>query len=323
MNPTELTHRLKAALRKQGFEKVGLAPALPDPEAENRLHQWFRAGFEGTMHWMKKRSVERGNVLNYFPEAKSVIVVALNYFTGRVKDRMATADTGLKISNYAWGQDYHELMISRIKAVQTQYREWTNGGESRVCVDMSPVMEKDWARKAGLGWQGKHTNIITRDLGSWIFLGEFIIDRELDYDAPFTADYCGSCTACIDACPTQALTDYVLDARKCISYLTIEHRGPFPEGNLYELNGWIYGCDICQEVCPWNRKLEKTTTWEEFQPLPEIQTWTCREWENMDETKFREIFRHSPIKRTRFEGMKRNLVHTMSPEKGNRNEIRK
>ncbi|MFQ6614199.1 MAG: tRNA epoxyqueuosine(34) reductase QueG [Fidelibacterota bacterium] len=309
-----LTAKIKAALAEQGFVKVGIAPALPDAEAEQRLAQWFCSGYEGTMRWMKKRQAERGNVLQYFPAARSVIVVALNYFTGRAEDRMKAAGEGLKISNYAWGRDYHDFFKVRLKEVQARYEDWTDGGRSRVCVDMSPVMEKDWARKAGLGWQGKHTNLITRDWGSWVFLGEFMVDRELVYDEPFPADYCGSCTACIEVCPTQALTAYVLDARKCISYLTIEYRGYFPEAQPPNLDGWVFGCDLCQEVCPWNRKLETITDREEFQPRPEIRSRTRREWETLTEPEFREIFRDSPVRRSRFEGWRRNLAAVAAGE---------
>jgi epoxyqueuosine reductase len=167
-------------------------------------------------------------------------------------------------------------------------------------------MDKVWAQRAGLGWLGKHTNLITQDRGSWLFLGELILDIDLEYDSPFMEDLCGSCTACIEACPTQALDQYRIDARKCISYLTIEHRGNFPESQN-ELHGWIYGCDICQDVCPWNEKFSNTLDQEEFQPRPEILTWSNEDWQNLDEAGFRRLFKGSAVKRTKYTGLKRNI----------------
>ena len=181
-----------------------------------------------------------------------------------------------------------------------------------VCTDTSPVMDKVWAQRAGLGWLGKHTNLITRDHGSWLFLGELILDIELDYDAAFNDDLCGSCTACIDACPTQALDEYQIDAGKCISYLTIEHRGKLPE-NQNDLQGWIYGCDICQEVCPWNEKFSETSVLPEFQPRQEILNWTNEDWQNLDEEQFRKLFKGSAVKRTKYVGLKRNIENNSSP----------
>ncbi len=307
ISQSDLTQRLKTAVLDLGFQKVGIAPVIPGSTPGNRLRAWLDRGFAGTMQWIERRSEERADMTTYFPEAQSVIVVALNYYTGQAEERMAAAREGIKISNYAWGQDYHGLMKSKLKQLQAWYQEWTGGGASRVCVDTSPVMEKVWAQKAGLGWMGKHTNLITRDLGSWIFLGEFIVDQTLDYDVPFPADHCGTCTACIDACPTQALTAYVLDARKCISYLTIEYRGPFSQDIPGDFDGWVYGCDICQEVCPWNQTLASPTEDPTFQPLPEIESWSLDRWNSMDAEEFRRLFRTSPIKRTRFEGFRRNL----------------
>jgi epoxyqueuosine reductase len=174
------------------------------------------------------------------------------------------------------------------------------------CVDTSPVMDKVWAQKAGLGWQGKHTNLITIDYGSWLFLGELIVDIELDYDQPFTEDLCGSCTACIDACPTHALGEYEIYAEKCISYLTIEHRGKLPDGRS-ELHDWIYGCDICQDVCPWNQKFSQLTAEESFKPRKEILGFTDENWQALDVQGFRKLFKGSAVKRTKFSGLSRNI----------------
>jgi epoxyqueuosine reductase len=174
-----------------------------------------------------------------------------------------------------------------------------------VCVDTSPVMDKVWAQKAGLGWQGKHTNLITRDYGSWIFLGELLLDIELEYDQSFREDLCGSCTACIDACPTQALDEYTINSRKCISYQSIEYRGDFSENE--NLNGWIYGCDICQEVCPWNQKFSQVSNEEAFQPRQAFLEWSNKDWTKMSEDGFRKLFKGSAVKRTKFSGLNRNI----------------
>ena len=175
-----------------------------------------------------------------------------------------------------------------------------------VCVDTAPVMEKVWAREAGLGWIGKHTNLITKDYGSWIFLGELILDIELDYDLPFNEDLCGSCTACLDSCPTDAIDSYKIDAKKCISYLTIEHRGEFEDQNI-NLDSWIYGCDICQEVCPWNKKFEEASVLDEFQPRTSIVDYNNDDWNNLSEKNYTNLFTKSPVKRTKYKGLKRNI----------------
>ena len=175
-----------------------------------------------------------------------------------------------------------------------------------VCVDTSPVMDKVWAQRGGLGWIGKHTNLISRDLGSWLFLGELILDLELDYDAPFEEDLCGTCLACIESCPTQALDEYKIDAGKCISYLTIEHRGELPESQS-DLHGWIYGCDVCQEVCPWNEKFAIESKKDEFQPRKEIVEFISEDWDSLDEDSFKRIFKDSAVKRTKYVGLKRNI----------------
>ena len=174
-----------------------------------------------------------------------------------------------------------------------------------VCVDTSPIMEKVWAQRAGIGWQGKHTNLITRDYGSWLFLGELLLDVELDYDDEFIDDLCGSCTACIDSCPTYALGEYEIYAEKCISYLTIEHRGEFGENT--ELHDWIYGCDICQEDCPRNKKYSKITNEKKFYPKKEILSWQDADWENISESEFRKLFKGSAVKRTKYNGLVRNI----------------
>ena len=294
---------IKKKAQELGFQKVGIARADPTPKEKNDLETWLDQGRHATMGWMEKRKDERGNIHTYFPEAKSIISVGMNYHVGKGQNDI---NSDLKFSTYAWGDDYHDVLKKRIFQLLKWIKESQTEIKGIVCVDTSPVMDKAWAQKAGLGWIGKHTNLISRDQGSWLFLGELILNMELEYDAPFVEDLCGSCTACIDSCPTQALEDYRIDAGKCISYLTIEHRGELPEAEN-DLHGWIYGCDICQEVCPWNQKFARESDRSEFQPRQEILDRTKEDWKKLTEKKFREIFKGSAVKRAKFAGLKRNI----------------
>jgi epoxyqueuosine reductase len=300
---------IKKKAKELGFHKVGIAKAEPTPKEKTDLESWLMQGHHATMEWIIKRKNERGDIQTYFPEAKSVISIGLNYFVGKDQSNI---HSDYKLSNYAWGDDYHDVIKKRLFQLLGWIKETHQDVKGVVCTDTSPVMDKVWAQRAGLGWLGKHTNLITRDHGSWLFLGELILDIELDYDAPFNDDLCGSCTACIDACPTQALDEYQIDAGKCISYLTIEHRGKLPE-NQNDLQGWIYGCDICQEVCPWNEKFSETSVLPEFQPRQEILNWTNEDWQNLDEEQFRKLFKGSAVKRTKYVGLKRNIENNTSP----------
>jgi len=300
---------IKKKAKELGFQKVGIAKAESTPKEKADLESWLKQGRHATMEWIVKRKNERGDIHTYFPEARSIISVGINYYVG--KDQSHILFDG-KISNYAWGDDYHDVVKKRLFQLLGWIKESQPKIKGIVCVDTSPVMDKVWAHRAGLGWLGKHTNLITRDHGSWLFLGELILDIDLDYDAPFIDDLCGSCTACIDACPTQALNEYQIDAGKCISYLTIEHRGDLP-ADQNNLHGWVYGCDICQDVCPWNEKFSETSDISEFKPRPEILNWTNEDWQNLDEDGFRKLFRGSAVKRTKYVGLKRNIENILSP----------
>ena len=230
--------------------------------------------------------------------------ISMNYFTGNVNNNI---DSG-KISNYAWGDDYHEIIKPRLYKLLNSIKSNLSDIEGVVCIDTAPVMEKVWAQKGGIGWIGKHTNLITRDYGSWIFLGEILLNIELEYDIPFEEDLCGSCTACLDACPTSAFPEpYVLDSSKCISYLTIGHRGDFPIGIEQKLSDWIYGCDICQEVCPWNIKFSQLSEETSFQPRYNLQNKHIDEWNDFTIDEFRILFKKSAIKRTKYKGFIRNI----------------
>lgn len=296
-----LTGFIKERALALGFSHVGIASAGPMKPEDDRLECWLDRDLHATMEWMKDRARERKDVRRYFPEAKSVVSLAVDYFHG-------LAYGELKISNYAWGDDYHKVLKKRLFRLLDEIRSVHPELRGQVCVDTGPVMEKAWAQRAGIGWIGKHTNLITTDFGSWLFLGELILDCELDYDPAFDDDLCGSCTACIEACPTGAIVDeYILDANRCISYLTIEHRDDLPGDMAERLDGWIYGCDVCQEVCPWNIKYARTSSESSFAPRQEIVGRTVEEWRDMTEKDYRLSFRKSAVKRAKFHGLKRNI----------------
>ena len=286
-----------------GFHKVGIAKAAKTKKEQERLDEWLDQKKHADMEWIENRKSERGNIFNYFSEAKTVISLGMNYYVGKGQSDL-TSD--FKFSNYAWGDDYHLVIKSKLFSLLEFIKNKKPNVKGLVCVDTAPIMEKVWAQRAGLGWQGKHTNLISTDFGSWLFLGEIIIDFELEPDDPFTKDLCGSCTACIDACPTHALGEYELDSGKCISYLTIEHRGDFIEGHD-DLDGWIYGCDICQEVCPWNISFSKISEEKHFEPRTDIINNTDQKWLEIDQEKFSTTFKKSAAKRTKLMGLKRNI----------------
>ena len=286
-----------------GFHKVGITNAAHTKKEKNNLEDWISQKKHGDMKWMEKRKSERGDIFNYFPEAKTVISLGYNYYVGKTQSQL---DSSYKVSNYAWGDDYHDIIKTKLFALLEQIKKKSPNIKGLVCVDTAPLMEKVWAQRAGLGWQGKHTNLISTDYGSWLFLGEIILDIDIEIDEPFSEDLCGSCTACIDACPTQALDEYILDSSKCISYLTIEHKGDFSNGED-NLSGWIYGCDICQEVCPWNISFSKISEESYFKPREKIVNNTDQDWRNLSQLDFSTIFKNSAVKRTKFSGLKRNI----------------
>ena len=304
MSKFELSQFIRTSAEDLGFSKLGIAPATSKQQSKNRLDSWLQKGYHSTMRWMAKRANERGDICNYYPEAKSVISLGLNYFTGNASPHPNVG----KISNYAWGDDYHDLIKSRLYNLLSEIKSKYPQINGITCVDTSPIMEKDWAQRAGLGWIGKHTNLITRDYGSWVFLGELLLDVELEYDNPFNDDLCGTCTACLDACPTNAFPEpYVLDSNKCISYLTIEHRGNLPTELGKKLSDWIYGCDICQEICPWNIKFSQNSNENSFSPRENIQERQISQWKKLTKEDFRILFKKSAVKRTKFLGLKRNI----------------
>ena len=300
---SDFTSKIKEKAIEIGFEKIGIARVESTNKAQSNLETWISKGRHASMEWIDKRKEERGNIYNYFPEAVSLISVGMNYYSGYSQKDL---NSKFKFSNYAWGDDYHNVLKSRLKILLEWIRSSSADIKGVACVDTSPVMEKVWAEKAGLGWQGKHTNLISRDYGSWLFLGEIILNIPLKYDKPFMEDLCGTCTACIDECPPGALSEYEINSNKCISYQTIEHKGEF-DNNSIDLDSWIYGCDICQEVCPWNKKFSKITQEKSFYPRDEIVGHSEKEWIKLNGEDFKKIFKGSPVKRTKHSGLKRNI----------------
>jgi epoxyqueuosine reductase len=303
MTRGELTQRIKTKAIEIGFTKAGVTSAEPFDSAADRFESWVASGAHGVMQWMERDHEKRRDVRNILPGAKSILSLALNYYTtSDVKD-----SGDLKISRYAWGTDYHEIIPPMLKKLLAEIKELVPNAEGRYYTDTGPLLEKAVADRTGIGWQGKHTNIITREVGSWVFLAEIILTIELEPDAP-AEDLCGTCTRCIDACPTDALKPYEIDATRCISYLTIELK---PEHNIpkelaSKMEDWLYGCDICQDVCPWNRFAEPSLI-SEFAPREENLHLTQSDIEQMTPEEFSQRFRKSPVKRTKLAGLKRNV----------------
>lgn len=307
-----LTQEIKTKALDLGFCEVGVARAERLEGEGSLLAEWLARGYHGTMEWMVRNLDKRVDPRNIVPEAKSVVAVAVNYFT----DVQHSHDEQVgKISRYAWGDDYHDIVKQKLEQLLEFIKSREGTAEGKVYVDTGPVLDKIWAQRAGIGWEGKHTNVITRDYGSWVFLGEIILNLELEYDVP-AADHCGSCTLCIEACPTQAIVEpYVLDANRCISYLTIEHRGEIAAELGEKFDRWIYGCDICQDVCPWNKKFAKSTEIREFFPREYTVAPNLDEWEMMTQDEFSKEFHKSAMKRTKHSGLMRNIRTVRENEK--------
>ncbi len=297
-----LTKLIKAKAVELGFSGAGVARAETLETEGVRLQQWLSRGYQGTMEWMQKNFDKRVDPRQILQDARSVVSLALNYYTPL--EHSNDPQTG-KISRYAWGDDYHIVMTSRIQQLVACIKSERPEVNARFYVDTGPVLDKAWAVRGGIGWLGKHTNVITKEFGSWVFLGEIILDLELEYDEPM-ADFCGTCTACIEACPTHAILEpYVLESTKCISYFTIEHKGPIPDELKSKFDNWVYGCDICQDVCPWNR-FQKPTLETAFAPRSENVEPRLAELESITPEEFTRRFKKSPIKRTKREGLVRN-----------------
>ncbi len=307
MDKHQLSRFIKDKSLEIGFHKTGIARAEKLPGSDY-LKEWLAKGKHGTMHWMENYLEKRLDVTKLFPGAKSVVAVALNYYSPQ---KHSTQKEHGKISRYAWGEkDYHKILKKKLKQLLREIKAVDETIEGRLFVDTAPIQDKLWAQQAGIGWQGKHTNIISRDFGSWLFLGELVLDTELEYDDPLQ-DFCGSCTACIDACPTQAIEPYKVDGSKCISYLTIEMWDePIPEEQASKLNNWIFGCDICQDVCPWNR-FEQETDHADFKPVLENIRPGLEELSKLTEEGFKKRFKKSPVYRAKHKNFIRNVKTAM------------
>lgn len=295
---------LRQAAQRLGFDFVGIAKAdFMEPEAR-RLEQWLHQGKQGRMQYLENHFEKRVDPRKLVPSSKSVVSLMYNYYTPKTQSDPEAP----KIARYAYGKDYHWVIKAKLRELLEVLNEEIGEVHGRCFVDSAPVLERDWARRSGLGWVGKNTLLLNRQRGSYFFLAELIIDLELLPDAPIK-DYCGSCTRCIDACPTDAISPqgYVMDGSKCISYLTIELKEAIPEAFKGKMENWMFGCDICQEVCPWNRFAQKHQE-PAFEPHPDLLDMPKREWEELTEEVFRELFRKSAVKRTKYKGLMRNIA---------------
>ncbi len=304
MNKVHLSRAIKEEAYRLGFVLCGVSRAEFMEDEVVRLEQWLSAGHHGQMAYMENHFDKRVDPRLLVPGSKSVVSLAYNYFSDQ---KQVDADAP-KISMYAYGRDYHKVVRKKLKLLYQFIEKKAGHIDGRVFVDSAPVMERDWAKRSGLGWVGKHTLLLNKKMGSYFFLAEIILDLELEYDTPMT-DHCGTCTKCIDACPTDAISKsgYVVEADKCISYLTIELKDNIPETFKGQMENYMFGCDICQQVCPWNRFAVPHSE-PEFNPKEGLLQMTKNEWLDITEELFNELFQGSAVKRTKYSGLKRNIA---------------
>ncbi|MEX2632890.1 MAG: tRNA epoxyqueuosine(34) reductase QueG [Balneolales bacterium] len=310
MSLHERTELIRQEAYRLGFEACGFAKARRLDDQERKLEEWLNGGKHGTMSWMENHFDKRVDPTKLVPGAKSVISVLCSYHQPDLAEMHAQNDHQPKISKYAMGDDYHEVLKEKLFNLFNFTETLIGGLEGRVFVDSAPILDKAWAVEAGLGWVGKNSNILNRELGSWFFIGEMVIDAEFNYDQR-VSDHCGSCTRCIDACPTEAIYEpYKVDGSKCISYFTIELRDEIPDEYHSRIGNWMYGCDICQDVCPWNRKARKGSE-ERLFARSDLTENDIDYWEELNLQEYRRLFKKNPVKRAKFEGLKRN-IHVVS-----------
>ncbi|WBU88066.1 tRNA epoxyqueuosine(34) reductase QueG [Cellulophaga omnivescoria] len=301
VNKEKTTALIKDEAKRLGFMSCGVSKAEFLEEEAPRLEKWLTKNMNGQMSYMENHFDKRLDPTKLVEGSKSVISLLLNYYPEETQNTDA-----LKISKYAYGQDYHHVIKSKLRELQEFITNNIGEVEGRAFVDSAPVLDKAWAAKSGLGWIGKNSNLITQKVGSFYFIAELIVDIELAYDSAVT-DHCGTCTACIDACPTQAIVDpYVVDGSKCISYFTIELKNEIPADVRGKFDDWIFGCDVCQDVCPWNR-FSKPHNEPLFNPHPDLLSMTKKDWVEITEDVFRKVFKKSAVKRTKFSGLQRNI----------------
>ncbi|REE05932.1 tRNA epoxyqueuosine(34) reductase QueG [Marinoscillum furvescens] len=301
MIPEKHTATVKKIASELGFSFCGIGKAEFLEEEAPKLEEWLKRGYQGKMGYLENHFDKRLDPTKLVPGAKSVVSLLYNYYPEPDHNK----DSSYKIAKYAYGKDYHFVIKDKLKEFMQSLQEEVGAVEGRVFVDSAPVHERAWAAKSGLGWVGKNSLLLNRNLGSFFFIAELIIDLELEPDPP-TKDYCGTCTACMDACPTDAIPEpYVVDGSRCISYLTIELKDEIPAEFKDKMEGWAFGCDICQDVCPWNRFAKP-----HHEPAFTSQGWedfSKQDWEEMTEEVFRRVFKKSPVKRTKYTGLKRNI----------------
>ena len=296
-------------VRSYGFDLVGFAESKElDIEIE-RLSEWLDHGYQAGMTYMQRNLDKKKDVKKFLSTAKSVISLGINYYS---PDKYSEQDNRGKVSRYAWGKDYHLVIWEKLDKIIGELKHKEPSFEAASYVDTGPVMDKAWAVRSGIGWLGKHTNVINKKIGSWFFIANIITNWEFEYSNPIE-DFCGSCTACIDACPTNAIIkEYVVDSNKCISYLTIENKQNIPEEFKSQIENWVFGCDICQDVCPWNIKYSKVTPTKEFHPQKGNRELNMDDVLNLTKTEFDKRFSVSPIKRAKLSGLKRNAEFLLS-----------
>lgn len=303
LNKQAYSDIIKTEAKKLGFMFCGIAKAEFLEQEAPRLEAWLKKGMHGEMQYMENHFDKRLDPRLLVDGARSVISLGLNYYTKDIQQDPSSP----KISRYAYGADYHHIIKDKLKQLLNIINEKIGEVNGRAFVDSAPVLDKAWAKKAGMGWIGKNTNLISKKTGSFFFLAELIVDIELEYDIEPTADHCGSCTRCIDACPTEAIVaPYIVDGSRCISYLTIELKNEIPTEFRGKMDNWMFGCDICQDVCPWN-KFSVLNKEPAFSPHPELLGMTHNDWQDITQEVFQKVFKTSAVKRTKFSGLKRNI----------------
>lgn len=303
MEKAEITFLIKAEAKKLGFQDCGISSAGYLGKDAAHLTDWLNNGMYAGMNYMKGHFDKRTNPVKLVPGARSVISVIFNYYPPEVK----IDNKNPKISKYAYSRDYHKVVKEKLKKLLEIIREFEKTVTGRFFVDSAPVLERAWAARSGLGWIGKNSNLINRKYGSFIFIGELIIDLDLEYDNP-AKDYCGSCTKCIDVCPTSAIVaDRVIDANRCISYQTIENKEEIENSLKGKMENWVFGCDICQDICPWNKGI-KPANEPDFMPRKEMLEMTGDDWNKLDEERYNKLFSGTVVERTGFSGLKRNIA---------------
>ncbi|WP_396603383.1 tRNA epoxyqueuosine(34) reductase QueG [Algibacter sp. R77976] len=292
---------IKTEAKRLGFLSCGISKASFLEEEAPRLEKWLYKNMNGEMRYMENHFDKRLDPTKLVEGSRSVVSLLLNYYPSETQNK-----DSFKLSKYAYGTDYHFVIKDKLKSLLHFIQDEIGEVNGRAFVDSAPVLDKAWAAKSGLGWIGKHSNLLTQQVGSFYFIAELIIDLDLEYDSA-TTDHCGSCTACIDACPTEAITEpYVVDGSKCISYFTIELKENIPSAFKGQLDDWMFGCDVCQDVCPWNR-FSKAHNEPLFNPHPELLSMSKKDWEEITEDTFKKVFQKSAVKRTKFSGLKRNI----------------